>query len=215
MRPGTHPPKTKPLKRDEVDYLAVPGSAPCNIRVSSLAMPISLPAFDADKALEVLAYTASRANTDLYCTLKLIYLADKLHLERYGRFIFGDWYAALEFGPVPSHSYDIMKHARGDRPMSLASHAPDVLRVDAKTNSIEVLREPDLEELSESDIECLDEAIRTYSKYGFERLKRETHDAAYDATSRNREMALEAIASTTSRAAELIQHLSDPHPDRR
>jgi uncharacterized phage-associated protein len=178
-------------------------------------MPSSLPAFDADKALEAIAYIADQAGTDLYVTLKLIYLADKLHLERYGRFIFGDWYAALEYGPVASHSYDIMKHARGDRPVSLAKHARDVLRVDPTTNAISLLRAPNLDELSQSDIECLDEAVQKYGRLGFGEIKRLTHDEAYNATARNGEMSLEAIASTTRRAAELIQHLSDPHPDRR
>ena len=177
-------------------------------------MPASLPAFDADKALEVLAYTAGRAGTDLYVTLKLLYLADKLHLERYGRFICGDWYSAMEYGPVPSHSYDIMKHARGDRPTSLAAHARDVLKIDPTSNAITVLREPNLDELSASDLECLDEPIGKYSRLGFGEIKKLTHDEAYHATSRNREIALEAIASTTGRAAELIQHVSDPHPDR-
>lgn len=178
-------------------------------------MPSSLPTFDASKALEVIAYTSSRAGTDLYSTLKLVYLADKLHLEKYGRLIFGDWYAALSYGPVPSHSYDILKYVRGDRPTSLAKHARQVLAVDPKSNAITVLREPDLDELSASDIECLDEAIAKFSQLGFSGLKRLTHDAAYDATPLNGEMSLEAIASTTARAAELIQHLSDPHPDRR
>ncbi|WP_116809182.1 Panacea domain-containing protein [Steroidobacter cummioxidans] len=178
-------------------------------------MPANLPAFDAEKAVEVIAYTASRAGTDLYVTLKLLYLADKLHLERYGRFIFGDWYAALEYGPVASHAYDIMKHARGDRPVSLAKHARAVLRVDPQTNAITILREPDLDELSRSDLECLDEAIEKYSKLGFGEIKRLTHDDAYNATARNGQISVESIAATTKRAAELIQHLSDPHPDRR
>jgi uncharacterized phage-associated protein len=194
-----------PPKNDDFGTPDLPLSYPSR-------MP-SVPAFDADKAVEAIAYAVSRTQSDLYTTLKLLYLADKLHLERYGRLIFGDWYAAMDHGPVPSHSYDILKFVRGDRPVSLAQHAREVLRVDA-TNSIEVLREPDLDELSATDIECLDDAFEKYSSLGFGELKRLTHDDAYNATPRNAEIALEAIASMLKNAPELIQHLSNPHPDR-
>ncbi|MEP7246474.1 MAG: Panacea domain-containing protein [Gammaproteobacteria bacterium] len=64
--------------------------------------------FDPDKAVEAILFTSTTAGTTLYETLKLLYLADKLHLERYGRLIFGDHYVAMEHGPVGSDAYDVM-----------------------------------------------------------------------------------------------------------
>ena len=176
------------------------------------AMP-NLPAFDADKAVEAILYTTSRAKSGLYATLKLLYLADKIHLERYGRFIFGDWYAALPYGPVPSNSYDILKLVRNNTAQTLAPHAAKALVVDSN-HGIKALREPNLDELSRSDVECLDRAIAEYSKCGFKELKRVTHDKAYDAAPRNGEIMMEAIASMLKNASELAQHVADPHPDR-
>jgi uncharacterized phage-associated protein len=170
--------------------------------------------FDPEKAVEAILYTTSKAGTTLYETLKLIYIADKCHLERYGRFIFGDVYAALEHGPVGSDAYDAMKQARGTRSTSRAPSIVDAIKVDPKTQKITVLREPNLDELSATDIECLDEAISKYGRWDFARLKKLTHDAAYDATLLNQKMAIEAIAATLAGAPELIQYLSDPHPDR-
>ncbi|HPW19068.1 MAG TPA: Panacea domain-containing protein [Candidatus Aminicenantes bacterium] len=39
---------------------------------------------------------------------KLLYFADKLHLQRYGRFILGDRYHSLPLGPVPSQTLDLL-----------------------------------------------------------------------------------------------------------
>ena len=43
---------------------------------------------DPRKALEVLLYVV-RSCHDMYTALKVIYFADRLHLERYGRLIAG------------------------------------------------------------------------------------------------------------------------------
>lgn len=41
--------------------------------------------------------------------IKLIWLADRLHLRTYGRTITGDVYFALPYGPVPSTTRDILE----------------------------------------------------------------------------------------------------------
>ena len=40
---------------------------------------------------------------------KLVYFADKEHMLDYGRPITGDRYMAMEYGPVPSFIYDLVK----------------------------------------------------------------------------------------------------------
>lgn len=40
--------------------------------------------------------------------VKLLYLADKCHLVRYGRTITGDEYWAMDYGPVGSTAKDIL-----------------------------------------------------------------------------------------------------------
>lgn len=80
--------------------------------------------FDPEKAVEVILYIATRAKIrDIYHVLKLLYFADKAHLERNGRFICGDSYVAMKSGPVPSGTYDIIKDIRGDGIHSFAEHA--------------------------------------------------------------------------------------------
>jgi len=41
--------------------------------------------FDQEKAVEAIIYIASRTDGDMYRSLKIHYIADKSHLEQYGR----------------------------------------------------------------------------------------------------------------------------------
>ena len=43
--------------------------------------------------------------------LKTLFLADRAHLNRYGRPITFDEYVAMQDGPVPSLAYDVLKEA--------------------------------------------------------------------------------------------------------
>ncbi|MBW4053571.1 MAG: SocA family protein [Proteobacteria bacterium] len=168
--------------------------------------------FDPEKATEALLYVARRVRDhDLYATLKVLYLADKHHLHRYGRFIFGDAHHALPHGPVPQGAYDILKWVRGDdgRRYEPARHA---MRVEG--NTVMPLRDAEADVFSSSDLECLERAIEEFGRLPFGKLKEITHDAAYNATHHCAEIAIEAIAALADDQVRvpLIQHLADPHP---
>lgn len=176
-------------------------------------MPVRF-TFDPEKALEALVYVCAKTGADLYTSLKILYSADKLHLHRYGRFIAGDYYKRLDHGPVPQGAYDILHFVRGEYS---ASPVPDARKALAFTSDtdIKVLREPDLTVLSETDRECLDAAIKSDSHKKFWQLKKESHDAAYDATRPNQEIAVESIAAMAKENREaLLQYLADRYPDR-
>ena len=164
------------------------------------------------KALEAILYVAPRVKgRDMYLTLKTLYVADKLHLERYARFVFGDWYTAMENGPVGSNAYDVVKFVRGDNDYSPIAGAEKALAIDG--NTLNPLREPDMDALSATDVECLQEAVETYGSLSFSQARDTSHDAAWNATPRNTEMATTAIAATLANGPELLQHLEDRHPD--
>jgi hypothetical protein len=176
-------------------------------------MPVKF-SFDAEKALEALVYICKKTGTDLYGALKILYSADKLHLHRYGRFIAGDYYKRLRYGPIPQGAYDILHFVRGEHSVSPVPDARKALRFHGQTK-IEVLRDPDLDALSQTDIECLDVAIERDGNKSFGEHKKGSHDAAYEATRPNSEIAVEAIASMAEENREaLLQYLADRYPDR-
>ncbi|WP_374473374.1 Panacea domain-containing protein [Arenimonas sp.] len=175
-------------------------------------------ALDVYKATAVVAFLVQGTGESMYPVMKMLYLADKLHLERYGRFIVGDSYAAMKEGPVPRGTYDLMKHVRGE-PQAIpgADHARTVLAYEPN-HQLRLLADPDLEQLSDSEVECVSEVIELYKSFGKWGIRDLSHDDAWRAAWRKRifaksiPMEIESIASELQNASELLEHLRDPQP---
>jgi len=163
--------------------------------------------FDAAKAVEVVLYIALRS-PNVYNALKVLYFADRQHLANHGRLICGDSYVAMSHGPVPSGTYDIIKHIRGDGFCWWADR-PVEKAFDVQGNHIIPLREAKLEFLSESDIECLDAAIKEYGGLSFGDLKKLSHDSAFLSADQNDMISVEAIARSLPEAHLLFEYLLD------
>jgi uncharacterized phage-associated protein len=72
--------------------------------------------FSPHKAVESLLYVVARLiEPTVHEALKIRYFADKLHLAKYGWLASGDEYVAMQFGPVASSTYNLIKAARGDQ----------------------------------------------------------------------------------------------------
>ena len=161
---------------------------------------------DLQKAVEVLLYVTARMPV-MYRALKAIYFADKQHLLKYGGLMYGEAYIAMEHGPVPSTAYDIVKVALPPctcddmtRARALFQHAD---------RQLVPAREANLDYLSESDMECLDEAIAQIAALPNAELQRISHeDPAYKATDDNDAMTLEGIAESLG-DPDLLAHLRD------
>ncbi len=162
--------------------------------------------FDARKAIEVLLYIAARV-PDMYKALKVLYFADREHLQRYGRQICGDSYVAMRHGPVPSGTYDLVKLARGQG----LNWADYPIREDFVVQDFTIIprREANLSLLSASDIECLDLAIARLKPLSFGKLRRLSHDAAFAASDENDFMPLETIVKTLPDASAILDYLRD------
>lgn len=132
--------------------------------------------FDRQKAIEVILYLCHNAPiSDRIHICKILYFADKYHMEKFARLICGDWYAAMPRGPVPSNTYRIIKAAdRGAIP-EIAVNDYDVI----------ALREPNEKVFSKSDIEALNWAIREYGNLPVGELIDISHDEVWRATTDN------------------------------
>lgn len=127
--------------------------------------------FEEDKAIASLLYICRSmgGKCDKYALLKILYFAEQKHLAMYGRPVTGDSFVAMPYGPVPSISYDLIKPT--------VSHTRFF---DIKDNTIHYKEEPDLDCLSDSDIECLTESIEENKDLDFGALKAKSHDTAYN-----------------------------------
>lgn len=175
--------------------------------------------FVPQKAVEYLLYLAAHVqNADMHKLLKLRYFADKLHLSRYGMLASGDRYVAMERGPVASQTYDLLKAVRDKNPMLLGvpGNAAAAEALDVSGYSVTALREPNLDYLSRSDIECMNEAIRLYGQMPFGKLTDASHDSAWDKgwekcdrrTGSAGPMELIDIVGTLANADEVRDHIS-------
>lgn len=90
--------------------------------------------------------------------IKLIYLADRLHLRKYGRPIVGDTYWAMKLGPVGSKT---KKAAELNLSEDTLLYTKKYIKpTDDKKHSLVSIKETDLNVFSKTDIECL-EAVNT------------------------------------------------------
>ena len=159
--------------------------------------------FDEEKSVEVILYIARRAQiSDLIHICKILYFADKEHLKHYGRFICGDYYVAMKNGPVPSGTYDIMKAVKAGRPGSYS--AAFMVYEDFR---VRPFRDANIDLMSESDVEALDQAIKAYGSMSIGNLIDAGHDAAWHDANENSMMSIESIAKTLENANEIIDYL--------
>jgi hypothetical protein len=162
--------------------------------------------FDRRKAIETILYLAKRiSDSDIYGICKLLYLVDKTSLEKYGRFIFGETYCAMSGGSTPSNAYDLLKE--------VARTPMNALRVEG--NQVTALRDADLDYLSESDIECLDQIIGVWGKVPNRSRRDAAHDdawkQAWDKREKkgSKEIPVESIVALLTNSDDLINYLSN------
>lgn len=159
---------------------------------------------DEAKAVEVLLYVTDRVQ-DMYAALKVVFFADGNHLEKYGRLIYGDSYVAMRHGPVPGLAYDMLKQDKGAGYLNAVPGRELFAHEDQDRLP---KREPNLALLSESDIECLDEAVECYGDKSFRELKDLSHeDRAYQAADENDLMSFEDMVRSLPNADEVLEYL--------
>lgn len=129
-----------------------------------------------DKIIEAILYLAHKC-TDLsrYRIVKLIYLADKEHLNRFGRPITYDTMVAMKNGPVPSMTYGILKQ---DKRYSIPykSLPFDYIEKGDHHYIENPKRDVDMKKLSKTDLRVLDEVIKEHGQKSFGALYDLTHE---------------------------------------
>jgi len=133
--------------------------------------------FNDAKALEALAFIASERPgfTPLYVS-KVLFFAEKWHINRYGRPIIADTYIAMPRGPVPSTIKNFIdeKWDWVDRPQGF-DEAITISTGSYLRRLMPGLRRPNISCLSETDMECLRDAIAYCNLKSADELSDITH----------------------------------------
>lgn len=167
--------------------------------------------FQYEAALNALLFALSKlgGKSDMHKLCKILYFADQRHLSLYGRSITGDTYIAMQYGPVPSNVDDILKAVRGD---SFFSGYVDELKDKLAFENryiVKELAEPDMDELSESDVECLTYAIDLYHDKSFGQLTDLSHGMAWTNTARDRAISVKDILREAGDEEEYVEYIAD------
>jgi len=149
--------------------------------------------FQREVAIQAILYILQQmgGKCDMHKCNKILYFADNRHLSKWGHSITGDSYIAMEYGAVPSRIYDLMKAVRGD---SYFSESATEIREGkfhfVNNKDMEMISAPDMDWLSDSEKEALDESIAYFRDMSFDQVSSASHGYAWAETARNNEISL-------------------------
>lgn len=158
-----------------------------------------------EKYIAVLLYIANNIDTPSigkHQLFKILYFAEREHLASFGRKIVDDDYIKMAHGPVPSRIYDEIKKLSSD---SVFHNSFEI--VDHK--NLRPIAEVDLDELSASELKCLDEAISKYKNLSFTKLKELSHGIAWESAVLNKTIDIKKIAEEGGAQHELIENIQE------
>lgn len=167
--------------------------------------------FNRDVSINAVMYILSALGgmCDMHKICKILYFADQLHLSRYSRSITGDEYIRMQYGPVPSQVDDMFKAVRGDSFFSNTSEADGLKEYFSFYNRflIKQKKQPNLDYLSETDIECLDESIALCKDKNFNELTELSHGLAWQNTQQDRTISVKDILREAGDSEEYVNYI--------
>ena len=115
---------------------------------------------------------------DVYSIVKTAYYAQQIHFVKWALPLYKDKIAALQFGPVPSTIYDILKISRGDtRALRYCDDALMVVSgaVGFENEAFYAKEDVDMDIFSQANVDCLNEAIAKVASMNFDEIVADTH----------------------------------------
>ena len=133
--------------------------------------------YNARKAAQVIAYLAMKdraACLPVLKAVKMVYLADRESLSRFGFPILEENHVSMPHGPVNSTTYS---HINGEEDLDGCGWSNFIkARENNEVAAVEGLSEDDLDELSDADTLCLDAVWERFGGMGKWQIRDWTHD---------------------------------------
>jgi hypothetical protein len=111
-------------------------------------------------------------------------------------------------GPVPSNIYDIFKSVRGDGFYKDNGQFSEHFSV-IDRDLIQPHHDANPDELSVSDMECINKTLSLYGKLSWDEIREKSHDYAWRATAMNRPVSYENILAEQGATAEHINYIRE------
>lgn len=129
------------------------------------------------KAIEVILYILNKNENEgvnMYNLIKIIFAADKYHLNKYARPVTGDCYVKMQYGTVPSTICDYLKF--DDLALSFIGEKEYPFSKSKEGHNFYPTRKCNESLLSKSDIEAIEHGIKEYHGLSFDEVKNKNHD---------------------------------------
>ena len=134
--------------------------------------------FNGEKSIHVILYIIQQCKGKInqYNLLKVIFEADKYHLNKHGIPVTGDIYRNMSFGTVPVAIYNTIKGKKSPK-KDLEEMGMKRLpyKYNKDTHMLTSSVPPDHDHFIETDVEALDHSIRKYGTMNIEELRQENH----------------------------------------
>lgn len=144
---------------------------------------------------------------DFHKVFKILYFADQSHLAKYGVAVTNDTYIAMNNGPVPSIAYDILKALRGEGLLLTQKEKFEPFFKVAGKYQIEAIKNPDLENLSNSELSALTYSIKENQNLSFATLTQKSHDQAWKKADRNSEIDPIEMAKAGGASPDMLNYI--------
>jgi uncharacterized phage-associated protein len=179
-------------------------------------MSSSLKLYERTKCVQVLKYivkelTRLGIKPDIYKVLKILYLADKVHLLKWGKLITSDNYIKMAHGPVPCLCSSIIRFVQGKN-NKFDSAIKKEFKI-LKNDKLRNLTEPNYRYLAKSNINCLKQAIKNYGQLNPKQLEEETHNDGIYNSVKTRNITVFDMAKVLDRSGALTKQLLETYPN--
>lgn len=164
--------------------------------------------FDIKKSTQVLLFLIQSfgGKADIYKIYVILYFADLFHLSRYGTLISGDTYIAMKDGPVPFYILNIYKQVRAESPLKFSGIEINEFFT-VKENLLVAKSNYKEDFLSESEVECLFEAIQHHKNETISTLSAKAKDIAWEAAGKNGDILLTDLIISSGVSGKMAEYI--------
>ena len=165
--------------------------------------------FNEKKTINIVLYIAEKLKRrDFHKIFKICYFADREYLSQYGVTITGDTYIAMDAGPVPTKTYDMLKIVRGDSYMQDTKNLGKYFAI-PNWMFVQPLQKANMDEIAPAEKAVIDKVIERYGDMSYDEIKEKSHDVAWRSTARDYPISFENMAMEAGMDDEEIPYLEE------
>ena len=134
--------------------------------------------FNVEKSIHVILYIIqqSKGKINQHNLWRIVFEADKYHLNNHEIPVTGSIYRNMGFGPVPVNICNIIKGSNiSKKHLQEAGMTKLPYKYDKESQILSSSALPDHDHFIETDVEALDHSIRKYGTMNIEELRQENH----------------------------------------